>query len=107
MGTLALAGGLLFTAACASSSSSPPPSSTPAPTSPAPNRARASAITPAAVAAVKPNPDPRVGLKAGLTDAGEAIWNMRKLSSTQPPSEFVGSTNSDLAFRDNMIFGPH
>jgi hypothetical protein len=45
-----------------------------------------------------PTPDPRVGLRPGLTDAGEAIWNLRLLSNTPPPREFVGVTNSDLAF---------
>ena len=43
--------------------------------------------------------DPRVGLEAGLFDAEEAIWNLRKLSTTTPPEEFVGVTNSDLAFK--------
>ncbi|NNF59090.1 MAG: hypothetical protein HKN04_12720, partial [Rhodothermaceae bacterium] len=43
-------------------------------------------------------PDPRVGLDAGLFDAGEAMWNLRKLSSTPPAEDFVGVTNSDLAF---------
>ena len=51
-----------------------------------------------------PSPDPRVGLRAGLLDAQEAIWNMRVISKTPPPREFVGVTNSDLAFRDNLIF---
>ncbi|KPJ82935.1 MAG: hypothetical protein AMS19_06155 [Gemmatimonas sp. SG8_23] len=46
-----------------------------------------------------PDPDPRVGLEAGLFDAGEAIWNMRLVSSTPPQPEFVGRTNSDLAFQ--------
>ncbi|HEX2166246.1 MAG TPA: hypothetical protein VHG09_03310 [Longimicrobiales bacterium] len=45
-----------------------------------------------------PMPDPRVGLGAGLTDAEEAIWNLRVLSQTQPPEAFIGVTNSDLAF---------
>ncbi|MEX2471992.1 MAG: hypothetical protein WEA34_07430 [Gemmatimonadota bacterium] len=45
-----------------------------------------------------PSPDPRVGLGAGLMDAEEAIWNMRKVSSTPPPPDFIGVTNSDLAF---------
>lgn len=45
-----------------------------------------------------PSPDPRVGLSAGLMDAGEAIWNLRKLSSVAPPADFIGVTNSDLAF---------
>ncbi|HEY2376434.1 MAG TPA: hypothetical protein VGH98_10720 [Gemmatimonadaceae bacterium] len=47
--------------------------------------------------AAAPNPDPRVGLKAGITDAGEASWNMRLLSNTPTPQQFK-STNSDLGF---------
>ncbi|MEP6999729.1 MAG: hypothetical protein ABI969_04585, partial [bacterium] len=50
-----------------------------------------------------PNPDPRVGLKAGLMDAGEATWNMRVLSKTPPSGKFLGSTNSDLAFKGNYV----
>jgi hypothetical protein len=45
-----------------------------------------------------PAPDPRVGLRAGLHDAGEATWNMRVLSKTRPPEKFAQATNSDLAF---------
>jgi hypothetical protein len=45
--------------------------------------------------------DPRVGLSAGLFDAGEAIWNLRLLSATPPPPEFIGKVNSDLAFTGN------
>ena len=45
-----------------------------------------------------PSPDPRIGLKAGLYDAGEATWNMQVLSKTKPSEKFVGITNSDLAF---------
>ena len=48
-----------------------------------------------------PSPDPRVGLGAGLFDAEEAIWNLKKLSSTPPPKDFLGVTNSDLAFKEN------
>jgi hypothetical protein len=51
-----------------------------------------------------PSPDPRVGLKAGLFDAEEAIWNLNFLSQTPPPENFVGVTNSDLAFKDNYAF---
>ena len=36
-----------------------------------------------------------------MFDAGEAIWNMRMLSTTPPEEPFVGSTNSDLAFTGN------
>ena len=45
-----------------------------------------------------PSPDPRVGLKAGVNDAGEAIWNMELVSNTPSAPQFVGATNSDLAF---------
>ena len=45
-----------------------------------------------------PSPDPRVGLKAGVRDAGEAIWNLDLLSATPSPEPFASSTNSDLAF---------
>ena len=45
------------------------------------------------------NPDPRVGLSAGLFDAGEAIWNLEMVSQTSPAEDFVGVTNSDLAFK--------
>ncbi len=48
-----------------------------------------------------PSPDPRVGLSAGLFDAGEAIWNLEMVSQTRPPKDFIGVTNSDLAFKDN------
>jgi len=44
-----------------------------------------------------PTPDPRVGLKAGMTDPGEATWNMRLLSNTPTPEQFK-SVNSDLGF---------
>ena len=47
--------------------------------------------------AAAPTPDPRVGLKAGLTDPGEASWNMRLLSNTPTPAQFK-SVNSDLGF---------
>jgi len=43
-------------------------------------------------------PDPRVGLGAGLFDAEEAIWNLNLVSTTPPAENFVGVTNSDLAF---------
>ncbi|MDX1440435.1 MAG: hypothetical protein R3284_11090, partial [Rubricoccaceae bacterium] len=45
--------------------------------------------------------DPRVGLGPGLFDAEEAIWNLRMLSTTPPAEDFVGVTNSDLAFKDH------
>ncbi len=58
-----------------------------------------------------PNPDPRVGLKAGWYDAGEAIWNLRHVSTTPPSAHFTNPSvpgdsrlkNSDLAFLGNYI----
>jgi hypothetical protein len=72
-----------LTAACAGSGSS------------AAGGAPAPSVT---TSATPPSPDPRVGLRAGLTDAGEAAWNLRVLSQTPPSSQFEGVTNSDLAF---------
>jgi hypothetical protein len=53
-----------------------------------------------------PSPDPRVGLKAGWFDAGEAAWNVRLVSATKPSKDFINEStpgdrrliNSDLAF---------
>ncbi|NUQ21481.1 MAG: hypothetical protein HOQ09_11020, partial [Gemmatimonadaceae bacterium] len=59
-------------------------------------------VTPAgSMSATAPNPDPRVGLKAGLYDAGEAAWNLEVLSKTPPAPSFAGKVNSDLAFTGN------
>ncbi|MDE2980650.1 MAG: hypothetical protein OXU74_05570 [Gemmatimonadota bacterium] len=60
--------------------------------------APATFANPAGLHVNPPTPDPRVGLAPGLFDAGEAIWNMRMLSTTPPEEPFVGQTNSDLAF---------
>jgi hypothetical protein len=71
--------------------------------------------------------DPRIGLKAGLYDAGEAASGLERLASLskppgfspennatanatpppapgQPPRLQLGSTNSDLAFSGNHLF---
>ena len=50
-----------------------------------------------------PQPDMRVGLKAGLQDAGEAIWNLKMVSHTPAPQGFAGITNSDLAFHGTDV----
>ena len=50
------------------------------------------------MSASPPSPDPRVGLKAGMWDAGQAAWNMRLVSTTRPPEKFVNGVNSDLTF---------
>jgi hypothetical protein len=59
---------------------------------------------PAPLTSGAPSPDPRIGLRAGLFDAAQAAWNLRVVSTTPPPREFVGQMNSDLAFRDNLVF---
>jgi hypothetical protein len=79
---LSLALGLLSLSACARSTSSQPDT-------PSPNRNTSTRA---------PSPDPRVGLRAGKADAGEAAWNLRVVSKTPPPEQFAGVTNSDLAF---------
>jgi hypothetical protein len=81
-----LAIGWLYVAACASSS--------PSPSSAADNAA-------SAMSTAAPNPDPRIGLKAGRADAGTAAWNVRLVSNTPPSEGFAGVTNSDLAFTGN------
>jgi len=55
--------------------------------------------TPAA--RMSPATDARVGLKAGLFDAGEAVSNMRVTAKAVSPPGFLGITNSDLAFTGN------
>ena len=48
--------------------------------------------------------DPRVGLEAGLFDAEEAIWNLNMVATVPPSENFIGVTNSDLAFKGNYVF---
>jgi LVIVD repeat len=67
----------------------PPPSVMPKPVQPI-------------VSATTPTPDPRVGLKPGRWDAGQAAWNMRMLSTTPPTGKVLGATHSDLAFSGNL-----
>ena len=83
--TLALAAALLTAAACASSSTT----------------TSGSTAAPMQGSASPPSPDPRIGLRAGATDAAEAAWNMRKVSTTPSSPKFAGVTNSDLAFIGN------
>jgi len=52
----------------------------------------------------KPSPDPRVGLRAGRTDAAQASWNMRLISNTPSPGPFQANSNSDLAFLGDYVF---
>jgi hypothetical protein len=81
---LPIIAGLLLAGACARSTSS--------------SMANDGTSPRVSTSATAPNPDPRVGLKAGLMDAQEAVWNLRVLSRTQPSPKFMGITNSDLAF---------
>ncbi len=67
----------------------------------APRTAATGNLSPTAMSAAAPTPDPRVGLSAGLHDAAEARWNLRVVSKTQPGAKFAPSTNSDLAFTGN------
>src|SRR5437867_2140424 len=57
-----------------------------------------------------PSPDPRIGLKGGWLDAGQAAWNMRLLStgrtsdtSFSPLGGMSSGLNSDLAFTGNNV----
>ncbi len=50
-----------------------------------------------------PSPDARVGLKAGLWDAGEAGWNVKLVSTTRPTEKFATDMNSDLAFTGHYV----
>jgi hypothetical protein len=56
--------------------------------------------------------DPRVGLKPGVTDAGQAAWNIELLANMPRPKGFddpggqggLNFANSDLAFQRNQLF---
>jgi hypothetical protein len=55
------------------------------------------------MATAPPDSDPRVGLRAGLHDAEQALWNLRLVSATPVAPPFAGVTNSDLAFLGNYV----
>jgi hypothetical protein len=57
--------------------------------------------TPSPATAPTPATDPRVGLKSGLMDAGEATFGMKVTAKAVSPEGFLGITNSDLAFTGN------
>ena len=64
--------------------------------------AAACSSSPSASTSSTPVPDPRVGLRAGKTDAAQAIGNLRMLSNAPSPAGgFDASMNSDLAFIGN------
>ena len=100
LATLVCLGATVLMAACSSRYGGPAAEAAPvvesaAATAPVPT------LTPISDAVDPPSPDPRVGLAPGMFDAGEAIWNLRLVSTTPPEEPFVGSTNSDLAFTGN------
>ena len=95
--SISLAVGLLSAAACANSSSS----------------SAGGGPSPAFDASMTaPSPDPRLKLRAGWMNAGEAAWNLRVVSRTPPSEKFINQstpgdgrlTNSDLAFTGNYVF---
>jgi hypothetical protein len=55
------------------------------------------------VSGTPPSPDPRVGLKAGWWDAGEVLWNMKRISTTPPVEKNLTTTHSDLAFTGKYV----
>jgi hypothetical protein len=65
--------------------------------------AQRATIPTADAAALHPNPDPRVGLKGGQWDAGQAAWNARLVSTTRASARFVETLNSDLAFTGHYV----
>ena len=67
-------------------------------THPAASTAGGGAMQAGSLTMAAPSPDPRVGLKPGLWDAGQAEWNVKLVSTTRPSEKFLGQTNSDLAF---------
>ena len=88
---------------CASKSTTVSSAAAPAASPSAPNASVASAAA--------PNPDRRIGLKAGWWDAGQATWNMALVSTTPASDNFVNKSdpgdqrvwNSDLAFTGNYV----
>ena len=41
-----------------------------------------------------PNPDPRLSLKAGWLDAGQASWNMRLVAAARPSAPFFNASGA-------------
>jgi hypothetical protein len=57
-----------------------------------------------------PTQDPRLSLKAGWLDAGQALWNMRLVAAARPSAPFFNASgateeiwNSDLAFTGHDV----
>jgi hypothetical protein len=86
LSSVTLAAGLLAVAGCSSS----------APSGAATAPQLDLSVTP-------PSPDPRVGLSAGRTDAGQASWNMSLVTNLPTPPGAAGAWNSDLAFLGDYV----
>jgi hypothetical protein len=57
-----------------------------------------------------PSPDPRVGLRAGWMNAGEAAWNISLVSTTPPSEQFINRSNPgdfNLINSDISFVGPY
>ncbi|MBI3791880.1 MAG: hypothetical protein HY275_13510 [Gemmatimonadetes bacterium] len=65
--------------------------------------AGAQTIRAKSVGTMPPSPDPRIGLKPGRWDAGEAIWNLNLISATRPSEKFTDGINSDIAFSGTRV----
>ena len=48
-------------------------------------------------------PDPRVGLRGGRFDAAEAVSNLRVVSRSRSPGNFLTAMNADLAFTGRYV----
>jgi hypothetical protein len=83
--SMAALAALVFVGACSSQPAAETPA--PAPTPPAGDFSR----------------DARVGLSAGLFDAGEYTSNLKVVGKAVSPKGFLGITNSDLAFTGNYV----
>ena len=70
-----------------------------------------SAQTKSSATATPARQDPRIGLKAGWFNAGQALWNLNLVSTTPPSPQFINRDsagdfrfiNSDLSFRGNYV----
>ncbi|PYP93944.1 MAG: hypothetical protein DMD34_10420, partial [Gemmatimonadetes bacterium] len=66
--------------------------------------------TQAGMSTATPKKDPRVGLRAGWMDAGQAAWNLKLVSTTPPSEQFINpSTPGDfrLINSDISVVGPY
>src|SRR5579862_616815 len=70
----------------------------------------ASSSKPTVTSGVAPSPDPRLSLKGGFLDAGQAEWNMHLVAAARPSDAFFNPkggdesiANSDLAFMGHYV----